>query len=166
MHANSSFCDSLARWAQIDPLPSCFPYPPSYLPPYPLPLLPFYFPTLLFQYTYSTDFPSHPNAPIHIVYQSCPPTPHFRFFGSFLAITLLPAPSLTIIYLLQLFLKACYPLPDPFHSPAPTCPPVPIFAFLNDLWAFFACISFPFYLYMYIMITGIKYREFDRFFGV
>ena len=29
-------------------------------------------------------------------------------------------------------------------------PPYPIFAFLNDLWAFFACISFPFYLYMYI----------------
>jgi hypothetical protein len=98
----------------------------------------------------TVSFLSHPNAPVHIVYQPYPPTPHFRFFGPILAIPLLPAPSPTNLHPLQLFLKALYYLLSPFHSPAPVCPPAPIFAFLGHLWTLFACISFSFQSHMYI----------------
>jgi hypothetical protein len=96
----------------MDPLHSCTPCPPLYLPPYTPQLPPFYLPTFIYQYTFSTDFFPHPNVPIHIVYQPCPLTPHFRFFESFLAIPLLPVPSPTTTHLLPLFSNALYFLPD------------------------------------------------------
>src|ERR1700683_3660641 len=111
------------------PLPLCSPYLPPYLPSYPPQLPPFYFPTLLYLHTFSNDFLFHPNAPIHIVYQPCPPTPHFRFFGPFLAAPLLPVPPPTIQCLLQLISKAFYPLLDPSYPPTPACPPCPHFRF-------------------------------------
>src|SRR5882762_1841471 len=67
----------------MDPLPPSFPYPPSYLPPYPLHTHLFYLPTILYPYTFSTDFSSHPNAPIHIVYQPCPLPLIFAFLDHF-----------------------------------------------------------------------------------
>ena len=106
----------------MDPLPSSSSYPHSYLPPYPFQEHPFYLPIILYLYTFSTDSLPHPNAPIHIVYWACPPTPHFRFFGLFLAISLLSALSPTILYPLLLFIKALHSLPGPSHPPAPACP--------------------------------------------
>src|ERR1700728_2248985 len=131
----------------MDPLPSSSSYPHSYLTPYPFQAHPFYFPIILYLSTFSTDSLSHPNAPIHIVYWPCPPTPHFRFFGLFLAISLLSAPSPTILYSLLLFLKAFHSLPGPSHPPAPL-PPFSLFWMLFG--CFIACISFPFCIYMYI----------------
>ena len=130
----------------MDPLPFSSSYPHSYLPPYPFQEHPFYLPIILYLYTFSTDSLSHPNAPIHILYWACPPTPHFRFFGLFLAISLLSALSPTILYPLLLFIKALHLLPGPSHPPAPACPPTPHFAFLPIYGHLFSihlyCISF------------------------
>ena len=145
------------------PLPLCSPYLPSYPPQLP----PFYFPTLLYLHTFSNDFLFHPNAPIHIVYQPCPPTPHFCFFGPFLAIPLLPVPSPTIQYLLQLISKAFYPLLDPSYPPTPACPPpAPIFTFLNNLWTLF-CMNFCSYLHIHVhtLCVVLNTRYLTAFFG-
>jgi hypothetical protein len=113
------------------------PLPPFISPSLPSPAAPFYFPTLLYKYTSSTDFFSHPNAPF-ILYTSPAPLPLiFAFLNHFLAIPLLPAPSPTITHLLPLFPNALYPLPDPSYPPAPACSPSPHFRFLTDLWTLF-----------------------------
>ena len=141
----------------MDPLPSSSSYPHSYLPPYPFQEHPFYIPIILYLYTFSTDSLPHPNAPIHIVYWACPPTPHFRFFGLFLAISLLSALSPTILYPLLLFIKALHSLPGPSHPPAPACPPAPIFAFLDAFLMFYCMYFFPIlYIHVHISLLALN----------
>jgi hypothetical protein len=135
----------------MDHLPLCSPWFRSYLPPYYPQLPPFYLPTILYLHTSSNAFFSHLNAPIHIVYQPSPPTPHFRFFGPLLAIPLLPAPFPTIKYLLQLLPKVFYPLPDPSYTPYPCLLPQPPFSHFGTIYGrIFAFISVTFCLHMYI----------------
>ena len=127
--------------SQCTPCPHTPPYLPWYPPPCPPQMLPSCFPIIIYIYTPHTTSLSHSNAPIHIVYQPCPPTPYFRFFGPFLAIPLLPVPSPIIPHPFPLLFKALHSLPGPFHPPAPAFPPAPIFAFLDNLWTLF-CMYF------------------------
>src|SRR5882762_10185190 len=78
-----------------------------------------------------SDFLSHPNAPIHIVYQPCPLNPHFRIFGPFLAIppatTILPHPSTTPTTTFQSSPPPSWPIP----FPCPCLPPCSHFRFFG-----------------------------------
>ena len=130
-------------------------WPPALM----LPLLPFISPSLcsqnaplLFSHYYMhmymlSDFLSHLNALIHIVYQTAPWTLIFAFLDHFLAIPLLPASSPTSVHPLPLFSRLstfflAHPIPLPL--PAPLLP----FSLFWKIYEHF--ISFPFYLYMYI----------------
>jgi hypothetical protein len=67
----------------------------------------------------------------------------FTFFGSFLGILLLPAPSFIIKHLLPLFSKVFYPLPDPPY-------PLPPFLLFGTIYRHFFCKYFCFILSIHI----------------
>ena len=139
-------------------------------PPSPLLLLPpFISPSLPFPRT-PLLYPHYP-IPIYILHRlftpskcphsycilGLPPTPHFRFFGLFLAISLLSALSPTILYPLLLFIKALHSLPGPSHPPAPACPPAPIFAFLDAFLMFYCMYFFPIlYIHVHISLLALN----------
>ena len=133
----------------MDPLPSSSSYPHSYLPPYPFQEHPFYIPIILYLYTFSTDSLPHPNAPIHIVYWACPPTPHFRFFGTiyghFFATITFPHHYSSCIMIPEGPAFPGYSIP----APCPCLPPL-----FSPFWCIygliFACIAIVFHIYMYI----------------
>jgi len=151
----------------MDPLPSCSPYLPSYLPPPCLKLLSFHSPTISYLYTLTADV-LYPKVLQLYSYPALPPTLPFRFLRSFMVTPLLPEPSPTITHSFTLFIRAFYPLPDPSHPPAPACPPpLPSFSLFWLIYGYFCIyfLSYPIYTCTY-MIHSIEYQTFDRFLGV
>src|ERR1700683_3974779 len=127
------------------------------LPPFISPSLPSPTASLPFSQHYIHMYIPHPlfysiPIPPFILYAgpaSLPP--NFAFFGHFLAISLLPAPSPTTLYPFLLFAKALHFYPGPSHPPAPACPPTLIFAFLGDFWMLY-CIYLFLILYIHVHI--------------
>ena len=108
------------------------------LPPFVPPSLPSPIAPLLFHHSYIPIYILQrlffPSQCLHsYCIPALPPSlPFFAFFGSFLAIPLLPAPSSIITHLFPLFSKAFSPLPGSPYSPTPTCPPCPHFRFFEQ----------------------------------
>ena len=99
-------------------------------------------------HTFPTNYWSHPNTYIHIVYH---PVPLFPFtillFRPFIAIYLLPAPSSTIINKLKLLFQDFPPPAWPIPSPCPCMPCLPPFSlFFDQFMNTFTFTSIYFYL--------------------
>src|ERR1700683_2075505 len=135
----------------MDPLPSCSPYLPSYLPPCPPQLLPFHFPNIIYTCTFPTHFfiPSQyphsycmlalpPYPPISLFLDISWPSPYYQHPPPPLYIHFYCLPRLSISIL-------AHPIPLPLPAPLPS---------FSLFWVIFGCfiafIYFSFCIYMYI----------------
>ena len=124
----------------MDPLPSCSPYLPSYLPPPCLKLLSFHFPTMPYLYTLTADVLYHKNPPNCTPILPCPLPYHFAFLDHLWSSPCYQHPPLPLhihLHCLSGLSTPCliHPIPLPLPAPLP-----PFSLFLADLWMFFACI--------------------------
>src|ERR1700683_5456412 len=115
----------------MDPLPSCSPYLPSYLPPCPPQLLPFHFPNIIYTCTFPTHFFISSHYPHSYCILALPPYPPISLFWTFLGH--LPTTSTLPHHFISIF-TVCQGSPFlswPIPSPCLCLPPYPHFRFFG-----------------------------------